>query len=57
MVEQKLVRLKIIEEAALQLRMTVSDFELNGILSESKALFYIEVLNQIEADLVLSIHG
>lgn len=57
MVEQKLVRLKIIEEAALQLRMTVSDFELNGMLSESKALFYIEVLNQIEADLVLSIHG
>lgn len=57
MVEQKLLRLKIVEEAALQLRMTVSDFELNGILSESKALFYIEVLNQIEADLVLSIHG
>lgn len=57
MVEQKLVRLKIIEEAALQLRMTVSDFELNGMLSESKALFYIEVLNQIEAGLVLSIHG
>ncbi|HEX7764399.1 MAG TPA: hypothetical protein VF433_12420 [Cellvibrio sp.] len=57
MVEQKLVRLKIIEEAALQLRMTVSDFELNGMLSESKALFYIEVLNQIEADLVLTIHG
>lgn len=52
MLEQKLVRLKIVEEAALQLRMAVSDFELNGMLSESKALFYIEVLNQIEADLV-----
>lgn len=52
MLEQKLVRLKIVEDAALQIRMTVSDFELNGMLSESKALFYIEVLNQIEADLV-----
>lgn len=57
MVEEKLARLKNVEDSALQLRITVSDFELNGMLSESKALFYIEVLNQIEADLVSSIHG
>ncbi|WP_168172481.1 hypothetical protein [Cellvibrio sp. PSBB023] len=57
MMEEKLARLKIVEDSALQLRRAVSDFELNGMLSESKALFYVEVLNQIEADLVSSIHG
>ena len=41
-----------IESAALFLRRVTSDAEMNGMLRESTALDYIEVINNIERDLV-----
>lgn len=41
-----------IESAALLLRRVTSDAEMNGMLRESTALDYIEVINNIERDLV-----
>ena len=54
---ERLVYLNAIQDALILLRRAVSESELNGDLPESKAVLYIETLNQIETDMDLSIPG
>lgn len=50
--QERLAQKEQIESAALLLRRVTSDAEMNGMLRESTALDYIEVINNIERDLV-----
>ena len=50
--QERLAQKEQIESAALFLRRVTSDAEMNGMLRESTALDYIEVINNIERDLV-----